>query len=488
MSFDPDNFKAAAEQAPDGTQAALEEWRALEVKAEAATDPAEKKGFENKAREAKKRWEGLRDAPAPTKSLAELLAPAFDLMERRADGRAKPITTPWESLNEKIAGGLWPGLHILTGSTGTGKSQWALQVALHAAKAGTPVLYIGLELGHEDLVARLVALWLAEEDGHGPKWSDLYLGKRADVLAKAKTEHLAALAALPIRIEVAPPRGWPASALEARGKELRDLYPEPAGPGSLPMLVVLDYLQVVAPEADAQRQDLRERIGAAAYQGRALARDLGAAVLMISSVSRENAKQLTGQEAYPLGTGEAGFLVGLGKESGDIEYAANTVLAMAKGDFCNTYSEIHVAVAKLREGTTGWARLKFNGGHFWEFTKEEEEQRGKVASHVAAAGVGRAESKEATAKREKAHRKFETARAKVKRAERSAREAETALETKRKAGSTPQAITIAEGKLEAARGRLDDAFTDLAEAAEAAGEPMPAGPAAQANLAGVVTQ
>src|SRR5512146_2720472 len=109
-------------------------------------------------------------------SVGALIDGALALLRARASGAARPIPLPWGDLAEALGGGLWPGLHVLTGGTGTGKTQLALQAALVAATAGTPTLYVGLELGEPDLVARLLALRMAEIDGaQAPKWSDLYL-------------------------------------------------------------------------------------------------------------------------------------------------------------------------------------------------------------------------------------------------------------------------------------------------------------------------
>ena len=98
---------------------------------------------------------------------------AIARMFDRAQGRERPLILPWPEANDALGGGLWPGLHVLVGNTGSGKSQWSLQVALHAAQSrDVPVLYLGLELGQTDLVARLLGLISRQ------RWSDLYLGTR----------------------------------------------------------------------------------------------------------------------------------------------------------------------------------------------------------------------------------------------------------------------------------------------------------------------
>lgn len=312
-----------------------------------------------------------REVPHPSLEVLDREAPrvgsfikdALALMRNRAEGKAKPIATPWAKVNEAIGGGFWPGLHVLTGGTAEGKSQFALQLTLDAAEQGTPVLYIGLELGREDLVARLLGLMMHRQ------WSDIYLGKDRDALRMATDSYAAKLEVLPIRLEVRGAFGWHADLMRERVQALREAHPEPAGPGSLPILVVLDYLQVIGTTENAPRE-LRERIGQAAYTGRSLATNHGAAVLLLSSVSRENIKMLSERrEKGHLGDDKQmhpSELVGLGKESGEIEYSADTVLALCRGEFRTTYTETHLVVAKVRAGKTSWQRLDFNGGRFTE--------------------------------------------------------------------------------------------------------------------------
>jgi len=298
---------------------------------------------------------------------------AFDRMMSRAGGRERPIPTPWPSVNTALGGGLWPGLFILVGNTGSGKSQWALQVAVDAARQGTPVLYIGLELGKVDLVARLAGLVT------GRRWSRLFLGNGEDAPAELsqvrKMDAVRELAAMPFHLEMGPPMGWSYDWLAASMATMRELYPELNGPGSRPILVVLDFLQIVS-SPEGAREDLRERIGRAAYAGRAVAREYDAAVLLVSSTSREHYATLEGREVKKEGrvvsgpkngTGNAARLVGLGKESGEVEYAADAVLVLAREEYAPTTGSLcWLAVAKGRAVTPGWTPMKFDGGRWTE--------------------------------------------------------------------------------------------------------------------------
>lgn len=315
--------------------------------------------------------------------VAQFLQGALKRMSARARGDEKPIPLPWPVLGDALAGGLWPGLHVLVGNTGSGKSQFSLQIAVEAARNGVPVLYVGLELGKVDLVARLLGLLTAR------KWSRLFLGSGGvQELAEIQERHpeaFADLGSMPFHLEVCPPMGWSYTELTRKTQALRALYPERTAadgtpiPGSRPLLVVLDFLQLVGSPPET-REDLRERIGRAAYAGRAVARDLDAAVLLVSSTARDNYGKVDGEKdgskGPALGEGNPARFVGLGKESGEVEYAADSVLVLCRDNGSNGrapedgWSPMWLAIAKSRargesiEAQRGWVELRFNGGRF----------------------------------------------------------------------------------------------------------------------------
>lgn len=303
---------------------------------------------------------------ARTPRLGTFLEDAIARMKARGRGDEKAIATPWPALDAALGGGLWPGLHVLVGNTGSGKSQLALQLALNAARNGTPVLYVGLELAQLDLTARLAGL--VERS----RWSDYYHGHR---IPSDTTREL--LAGLPFYLDLRGPHEWTPDALDAPAAALR------AEGGGAPFLVVLDFLQIVGDSSD-RGEDLRQRIGRAAYKGSAIARRDNAAVLMLSSTARENAHALRGkarpsanrsgsEKPEQLGTGWAGRFQGLGKESGEIEYAADTLMALCEeGHEGAGPWPRWLAVAKIRAGASAWVSLDFNGNSFAERRADDD--------------------------------------------------------------------------------------------------------------------
>ncbi len=325
---------------------------------------------------------------------------ALDRADRRASGAEVCIKTPWSDFNDQLPGkGFWPGLHVLVGGTGAGKSTWALQVALHGARGGVPAAYVGLELEEMQVALRVAA------EAAGVSWSRLYTGEASDGERAAARDGGAMLASLPFHIEEAPPmRGWSASNLRALAQSMRAAYPEKVVDGatiagSRPFVIVVDFLQIVGADEADRRQELRERIGAISYAARAAARDFGAVVLLVSSVARAGYETVSGNtplsDAYlsaefhegtiterPIWNPDA--IVGLGKESGEIEYSADSVTIVARvRELAPPMSDhkqdawrreknaplpglvrIIFATAKSRAGRPAWCELRFNGTRF----------------------------------------------------------------------------------------------------------------------------
>lgn len=67
------------------------------------------------------------------------------------------IPTGWKSLDKVLEGGLYEGLYVIPGATGTGKTAFALQMAYQIAAQKKDVLYISLEMGEEEIYERHIS-------------------------------------------------------------------------------------------------------------------------------------------------------------------------------------------------------------------------------------------------------------------------------------------------------------------------------------------
>ncbi len=260
----------------------------------------------------------------------------LDTMWARRTGQEVAMATPWGPVDSLLGGGLWPGMYVLVGGTGSGKTQWAVQVAVEAARRGQSALYLALELSRQDLAARVMGTL------SGVAWSRILRGTLDDVEVAQVMEAARAVEQLPFHTECGPPFGYGAETLASRAWALK------------PSLIVIDYLQLCA---GRHGEEPRTAVGRVSYVARALARDLGAVVLVLSSTARANyATLVNNPETDPTD------LVGLGKESGEIEYAADGVLVLARN--AERGRGRVLVLAKNRHGPVGRADLEWNGHTF----------------------------------------------------------------------------------------------------------------------------
>ncbi len=371
--------ETARRVALDGMAALRERLREGEPPEEISADLEE---LVRQVREGGSRINLRRDAPL----VSDLLSGAYDTFLARSEHREKPFPVPWPSVAQALGGGLWPGwVYVLVGNPGTGKSQWAMQAALEAARKGRPVVYIGLELGRVDLVARLLGL-LA-----GVRWSSVFFGDLdappqmpgANAVAELFHRWAPELERLPFRMETGTSYGWSYDRLSSLTRQVAREHGQPP-------LLVLDYLQLAQSPPDV-REELRERVGKASYHARQVARDQRATVVLVSSTARENYGKLAGAgkkgEEVDLGRADPTLLMGAGKEAGEVEYAADAVLVLAREPFLpepegnasdsrprslkeDRRSLVWLARSKIRalprDAGKGWVPLLFNGGDFTE--------------------------------------------------------------------------------------------------------------------------
>jgi hypothetical protein len=239
----------------------------------------------------------------PVRTAADLVAELLDELDDQAGGLA--ISTGIRGLDVLLANGGWrPGLFLIGGLPGIGKSAFALQAALVASRAGQPVLYVSVEQSEKELLGRLFcreleapisAFWNREPGfarrarSAAPKLPLEQLYVRADPYI-AGEDHLGTVGRV---------RRWAEDVLEASGQR---------------PLVVVDYLQRMRPPEADRRLDERLRISVAGLGLRQLARDLDLPVLVISSIGRGSYEGLPKLDWF--------------KGSGDLEYDADACLIL----------------------------------------------------------------------------------------------------------------------------------------------------------------
>lgn len=264
------------------------------------------------------------------------------------------------------------GLHVITGTTGGGKTALVVNLAHAAAHGAHPVLYVTLELDAEEIAARLAALagagaWWALAQHRAPK-DDTARAMRDRGLDQADADAGALVHILALDGTCDDPCG--AIATHARHLWLAH--------GRVP-LVVLDYLQLLTVrQGNGYRAPLREAITSVTVALRTLSRRgtaetdatwPGCPVVVLSTTARGNVKGadaitgLVGGDPDELRHVDEETLKALPKEAGEIEATAVSAWVVALGPMRTDTGTrpLTLRLAKYRYGPAGgWVPFTFS--------------------------------------------------------------------------------------------------------------------------------
>ena len=241
---------------------------------------------------------------------------------------------------DDLLNGLHEGLHLLGGPPGMGKTTLAWQIAMHVARE-TPVLFVTFEHAPANLIVKA----LCAQAGINPQ--EVQRG-RADLAALRRC----ATAWQPVAQRLALLDGTSRlTVAQVRAQALQAMHRHQAAR----CLVLVDYLQLWAKVAEDLRGgfQVRERVEMLGGALRELAMRLRSPVVALASQNR-------GAGNYGNGKGSAA-LDSL-KESGDLEYAADTVLFLVEAPERQALPParaVDLILAKNRHGDVGKVALIF---------------------------------------------------------------------------------------------------------------------------------
>lgn len=247
-----------------------------------------------------------------------------------APGDAVP--TGFASLDQMLGGGVRrQDLVILAGDVGSGKSSFALAIALRGAKAGTAVTYLSGEMSEARLMERALAL-----EGRVP----------VDALRSGELDDLsrAAVGAAAIRLRDLPLHVRPLKG--ERFEELGDALDTVPRRG----LLVLDDVQMTASPIAAGTSDERTAATVRALKNLALDRDV--AVLALAQLPKFRPGR---RDPRPT-------LDDLGGQ-GVVKQVADVVLSIYREEMYRpafgVEGAVELIIAKNRNGATGYLDLYF---------------------------------------------------------------------------------------------------------------------------------
>lgn len=282
----------------------------------------------------------------------------FEQLNRRYNGEAPGLATPWGEFN-RLTGGLQPGdLMILAGRPGMGKSAAAINKCLAWSMAEKNVMYFSLEMSKEAIYNRCVAAlgniplsWLKNPSQD----SDIdYWQRSTPAIAKLKTDHFI--------VEEEGQLSW--DAISARID--REAMRRPLS------AVVIDHAHIMK-LAGKNRTDIE--LGEISSGFKAKAKKLGFAAILLAQLNRSVEAR---QNKRPMMSDL--------RECGAFEQDADIIAMMYRDDYYAKqlgYQSEHpgmaeMILAKMREGETGtvWLKSMLEYGRF-DDVEYVPEQRAK---------------------------------------------------------------------------------------------------------------
>ena len=222
------------------------------------------------------------------RSFGDALVEAINLAEaaHSREGALAGITTGLRDIDKKLGGLHSSDLIILAGRPSMGKTALATTIAYNAAKyyaaaeraddRGKQVAFFSLEMSAEQLATRILAE-RSQINSHGIRTGTLSNDDFGRLVMASQD-----LGNLPLYIDDTP--AVTVSTIRTRCRRLarQSKTAEHHGLG----LVIIDYLQLIAPPRGERNENRVQEISAITRGLKALAKDLGVPVLALSQLSR----------------------------------------------------------------------------------------------------------------------------------------------------------------------------------------------------------
>lgn len=260
------------------------------------------------------------------------------------DDADEPIPTGFARLDRMIGGGLMRGLYVLGATSSFGKTTLSLQVADTMAAAGHPVLFVTIEQSAQEIVAKSISR--LSHDNHNSHGGGLAAQEITTSTARkawgpAKWEALSTATnayteAIAPNLRILEGVSRPSVAdVRAAAETMTAQY------GTQPV-IVLDYLQLLAPKSDRDTDKATVDFNVTAL--RQFARDLKTPVWCVATLNRESYSGPVDLDSF--------------KESGSIEYGADYLFGLQPRGIAAEVDGVKSAVEKKLKGNAFVSKAK----------------------------------------------------------------------------------------------------------------------------------
>lgn len=293
--------------------------------------------------------------------------------------RPQSMKTGFRQLDNILGGGLNPGLTVLGGSTGLGKSTFALQLAEQVSESGRgiPVLYFSLEMSAQWIAAKAISRRYFQRvrggGGRALTANELLNPETAQRLSEREWREIGE-----IRADVTRNQGLYIIEGALSARQISDMVQSFLSErsrekgGGMPPLVIVDYLQILLPSTPVKaspgsgKQVIEESLQIMVELAQAQV-----PIILISSLNRNSYDRPMQRDAF--------------KETGSIEYSADVLLGLqycacrdaggSKWDISEEENKsprnVEISVLKQRYGGSGRA-IKFSYYANYDYFEEAD--------------------------------------------------------------------------------------------------------------------
>lgn len=243
----------------------------------------------------------------------------IDQLKARIHNPANYIcaSTGYKSFDQLLDGGLYAGLYVLAAISSLGKTTFAVNLMDNIAASGRKVIYISLEMAEEEIIAKSISkLTLKESQRY--KCSQFAKTTRQILNGKLYDEYSEdEKTIIDNAIETYKEYGENIFIYQGVGsfsaQDVREIVDNNYIYGELPPIVIIDYLQILAP-MNERITDSKKNMDMQIVELKRISRDYNIPLLAISSYNRSSYNEAASFSAL--------------KESGAIEYTADVVIAL----------------------------------------------------------------------------------------------------------------------------------------------------------------
>ncbi|MDO5328635.1 MAG: replicative DNA helicase [Coriobacteriia bacterium] len=293
----------------------------------------------------------------------KLLTASFEELQELASkkGQMAGVPTGFRDIDELFNGLRGGDLIILAARPGVGKTSFALNMAVNAAKQDTTVAFMSLEMGSNQLIQRILCTEAQLN------LSKVRSGKIAGTEWNKIVQASASLSNLNLFVDDTPGL----SIFDLRAKARRELRDVKNG------MIIVDYLQLMQPPVSRRDGNRAVEVAEISRGLKILAKEMNIPIVALSQLSRQvEMRGARGKKGKPQ-------LSDL-RESGSIEQDADIVMFIdrsmnkeeAEDESRPEWGTAVVDVAKHRNGPTRQIKLRFDADYTKFFDHYDENRLG----------------------------------------------------------------------------------------------------------------